>query len=250
MNLPGIYDSFAKRWEDFQTAWIISDTHFGDEELAAGIPDRLHQEHLVKLINSCVGKKDILIHLGDVGDLKYAQQLKGYKVLVMGNHDSGATNYKRHIVSRLYRKDKYARDEAIADMQAKYPNYLYHVENRYDHDGLFEWWMVTADNHLFDEVYEGPVMIGEKLLLSHEPISVSWAFNIHGHDHAGKHLHFNAMNVCVDAEGMGYKPINLNQFLKSGPTAKVQTIHRDTIDKATDRKKKRGGKKIGGRKDA
>ena len=247
MNLPGVYDMFLEKWKDYQTAWVISDTHFDDKELAAGINDRLDGEHIVKLINSCVGKKDILIHLGDVGNIERVQHLRGYKVLIMGNHDSGATNYKRHTAYHEFCKREYTREAAIAEMEKMYPGYIYSVCTMHDYDGWCEYWGITADNGLFDEVYEGPVMLGEKLLLSHEPVNVPWAYNIHGHDHAGKHLHKNGMNVCIDADGMGYKPINLNQFLKSGPTAKVQTIHRDTIDKATDRKKKRGGKKIGGK---
>lgn len=195
MNLPGVYDIFLERWKDLQTCWVIADTHFNDEELRAGMPNRPTDEELVKLINSKVGKKDLLLILGDVGDLECARQLRGYKILIMGNHDAGKTNY----------------------------------------------------TDIFDEVYEGPVMLGEKLLLSHEPISVPWAFNLHGHDHQGKHLHKGGMNVCIDADGMGYCPINLNQFLKSGPTANIQSLHRNTIDKATDRKKKRGGKKVGQR---
>ena len=103
MNLPGIYDSFLGRWEGYQTVWVVSDTHFGDEELAAGIPDRLYKEHLVQLINSKVGRKDILIHLGDVGDLEFAKQLRGYKVLIMGNHDAGKTNYT-DIFDEVYNK--------------------------------------------------------------------------------------------------------------------------------------------------
>ena len=97
---------------------------------------------------------------------------------------------------------------------------------------------------LFDEVYEGPLMIAEKLILSHEPVDVPWAYNIHGHDHQG-HKRKNHTNVCVDVTG--YQPINMNQWMKSGAMAHVETIHRDTIDKATVRKKKRGGKKIGER---
>lgn len=48
------------------------------------------------------------------------------------------------------------------------------------------------------------------------------------------------LNVCSDV--IGYKPVNLNQFLKTGPSAKIQSIHRITIDKATKRKHKREGK--------
>ena len=86
--------------------------------------------------------------------------------------------------------------------------------------------------------------MGEKLILSHEPVEIPWLYNIHGHDHAGRKRQ-NHLNVCSDV--IGYKPINLNQFLKSGPSAKIQSIHRVTIDKATERKVKRGGKKINAR---
>lgn len=195
MNLPGVYDMFLEKWKDYQTVWVISDTHFGDKELAAGIPGRPSDEELVKMINSKVGRKDVLIHLGDVGDVEFAKQLRGYKILIMGNHDAGKTNYQE----------------------------------------------------AFNEIYEGAVMLGEKLLASHEPVSmIPWAFNVHGHDHAGKQNGPRHLNVCADV--IGYAPINLNQWLKSGPLANIQTIHRETINKATDRKKKRGGQKIGVKK--
>ena len=41
------------------------------------------------------------------------------------------------------------------------------------------------------------------------------------------------------------KTINMYQLMKQGLAARIDTIHRETIDKATKRKKKRGGKKIG-----
>lgn len=191
MVLPGVYDMFMNRWSQFQTAHVISDLHFNEDDLKQGISKRPSDDVLVKLINSKVGRKDILFILGDCGDLEYVKQLKGYKVLIMGNHDCGATKYKE----------------------------------------------------IFDEVYEGALIIGEKLILSHEPVDIPWAFNIHGHDHKG-HKRKGHLNVCADV--INYIPINLNQFLKSGPTAQVYTIHRETIDNATERKRKRGGKKIGG----
>lgn len=190
MILPGVYDMFMNRWSQFQTAHVISDLHFNEDDLKRGISKRPADDVLVRLINSKVGRKDILFILGDCGDLEYVKQLKGYKVLIMGNHDCGATKYKE----------------------------------------------------IFDEVYEGALIIGEKLILSHEPVDIPWAFNIHGHDHKG-HKRKGHLNVCADV--INYIPINLNQFLKSGPTAQVYTIHRETIDNATERKRKRGGKKIG-----
>ena len=191
MKMPQLYDVFRERWEQFQTAHIISDTHFGDKDLQAGVKNRPSDEDYVKLINSKVGKNDLLICLGDVGDLEIARKLKGYKILIAGNHDAGMSNYK----------------------------------------------------DVFDEVYAGALIVGEKLILSHEPVDVPWAFNIHGHVHSGGPMSDNQhFNVCGEARKC-YEPVNLNQFMKAGFMAKIQTIHRDTIDKATKRARKRGKKK-------
>lgn len=189
MALPGLYDCF-QHWGEKNAVWVISDTHFGDKDIQKAFPNRPSDEELIKNINQKVGKTGTLLLLGDVGDIECAKQLKGYKVLICGNHDAGATNYKE----------------------------------------------------IFDEIYTGALIIGEKLILSHEPVDIPWAFDIHGHDHAGTKRKGH-LNVCADV--IGYTPINFNQFLKSGASSKIQTIHRETIDKATERKKKRGGRKIG-----
>ena len=189
MALPGLYDCF-QHWGEKNAVWVISDTHFGDKDIQKAFPNRPSDEELIKNINQKVGKTGTLLLLGDVGDIECAKQLKGYKVLICGNHDAGATNYKE----------------------------------------------------VFDEIYTGALIIGEKLILSHEPVDIPWAFNLHGHDHAGTKRKGH-LNLCADV--IGYTPINFNQFLKSGASSKIQTIHRETIDKATERKKKRGGRKIG-----
>jgi calcineurin-like phosphoesterase family protein len=194
MAIAGMYDLFNEKWCK-QTIWLISDTHFGDEDLRAGIPDRISDDEIVKRINAKVGRKDTIIHLGDVGDVEYIKKLRGYKILICGNHDAGATNYEG----------------------------------------------------IFDEVYTGPLMVGEKLLLSHEPVDIPWAFNIHGHDHAGTGRK-NHLNCCIDAHkkqfGLEWEPINMNQIMKTGLLSKTESIHRITIDDATERKNKRG-KKLG-----
>lgn len=188
MALPGVYKIFTDKWVG-QTTWIISDPHFGDEDLRAGI-SRPSDEEMVRKINAKCGRKDVLICLGDVGDIEYAKQLRGYKILICGNHDAGATNYEG----------------------------------------------------VFDEIYTGPLMIGEKLLLSHEPVPAPWYLNLHGHDHMGN-KHKGCINCCLDIND--YEPINMNQLLKAGIYKDIESIHRITIDGATERKKKRGGKKIG-----
>lgn len=241
--LPYIYDKF-QHWAKDGAVWIYSDPHFGDEDLACGVLGRPNDEAHIKAINSCAGRKDTLVILGDVGNLDAVRKLRAaYKVLIMGNHDTGATNYKRKSVYKKYDKEKYTREQALEDMKALYPNCKYTAWEGCDIQHMpFCYWVIEADNQLFDEVYEGALIIGEKLLLSHEPVDIPWAFNIHGHDHAGKKRPGH-LNVCSDV--IGYKPINFNQILKSGVASKIQSIHRITIDKATARKIKRGGKKIG-----
>ena len=154
--LPGFYDLFNERWGQFQTAHIISDLHFNEDDLKKAFHNRPSDEELVKSVNSKVGRKDILFILGDCGDLEYVKQLRCYKVLIMGNHDCGSTKYKE----------------------------------------------------IFDEVYEGALIVGEKLILSHEPIpGIDWAMNLHGHNHNGsKNKYPYHFNVCADV--INYNTIN------------------------------------------
>ena len=94
---------------------------------------------------------------------------------------------------------------------------------------------------LFDEIYSGPLFISDKILLSHEPVyGLPWCLNIHGHDHSGmeayregcKHINL-AANVC------GYTPVNLGKLIKDGIISDIDSIHRQTIDRAVEKKQKR-----------
>ena len=185
--IEGLYKCF-EHWGQRGGVWIISDTHFGEDDLKAAFSSRPDDETLLKNINSKVGKAGVLIHLGDVGDLDYARRLKGYKILIMGNHDQSATKFEG----------------------------------------------------IFDEIYQGPLMVSERLLLSHEPIDVKWAFNLHGHTHNAYCRRLNHLCVCADVRG--YTPINFNQFMKSGLLKEAAPLHRATIDTATIRAKERGYK--------
>ena len=244
MKLPGLYQTFEEKWGKFQTCHIISDTHFGDMDLKENIPNRPNDDDFIKLINSKVGRADIILHLGDVGNIDCARRLRAaHKVLIMGNHDAGRTNYERVTKNLTFDKTQCSKEQLKDALTLKYPGWKIDIsEEHNDFHSPFDYWAVKLDNCLFDEVYEGALIVGEKLILSHEPVDIPWLYNIHGHDHAGAKRP-NHMNVCSDV--IGYEPINFNQFLKAGHMSKIQTIHRETIDKATDRKKKRGGKKIG-----
>ena len=85
--------------------FFTSDTHFFHKNIitycdrpfrtADGQPDvRAMNEGLVKAWNSCVGKDDVVYHLGDFGFgapaklLEARKQLNGKVILIRGNHDS------------------------------------------------------------------------------------------------------------------------------------------------------------------
>ena len=183
-----LYECFD-HWYRGGQIYLYSDPHFADEEMKYLRKNYIGDDEQVKRINSKVGKNDTLIILGDIGDVEYVKRLRGYKVLIKGNHDAGASNYRR-VVSE------------------------------------------SKDNHLFDEVYEGPLFINEKIILSHEPMLVPFALNIHGHDHSGWTMSLHQINVC--AEHIAYTPVSLKQIIESGVLKGIKDIHRATVDEAID----------------
>lgn len=216
-----LYKCF-QHWSDGGSVYIISDCHFGDTDmnwrwaLIRDYPwpvlDWMDQKYLADCIadyiiwkiNKTVHRDDTLIVLGDVGDVQYIKKLTAKrKVLVKGNHDAGTKNYIKHECWRPHCKDSHCDD-------CKY----------------YKGW-------LFDEVYEGPLFISEKIVLSHEPLPIppEVALNIHGHDHSGDYQIGPTINVC--AEKIGYTPLNLGTLIKAGVLRDVPGLHRLTIDKAS-----------------
>lgn len=77
----------------FNNIYFYSDPHFNDETANEFRKDYIGDEEQVKRINSKIGKKDVLFILGDVGDPSFIEQIRGYKILITGNHDKGKTTY-------------------------------------------------------------------------------------------------------------------------------------------------------------
>lgn len=178
--IDSLYPPFRK-WTERGALWIYSDPHFSDPEMVHLRKNYIGDDEQVARINSKVGKYDTIIILGDIGNVEVCRKIRGYKVLIMGNHDKGVSNY----------------------------------------------------TDIFDEVYEGPLFIAEKLILSHEPVDLPFAFNIHGHDHSYWFSADNHLNVC--AEHIDYYPVNVNRLLKKGLCSGVDSIHRITIDRAVEK---------------
>lgn len=94
----------------------------------------------------------------------------------------------------------------------------------------------------FDIIYDGPLFIADRLLLSHEPIYglSDFCVNIHGHNHErilypqrnpnkenGRYTHWNIASNVVD-----FTPLNLGMAIKMGLLASTPNYHRITIDNA------------------
>lgn len=239
-HIPGVYDIFNQEFERYATIWVMSDTHFNENDIKKAFPQRPSDDDLVKQINSICGKRDLVLLLGDVGDTSYLAKLRAKVWLILGNHDLGKTNYQRTTSKKRFDKQGFQRQEALDEMKRLYPNCRYSISEGYQFRSPFEYWDVTADNMLADQIFEGPVMLGEKILLSHEPVlAVPWCLDIHGHNHQGPQqsdcYHYN-----VALEVNDYKPTNLKQLMTSGLLSHIETLHRATIDGATARARKRG----------
>ena len=189
--IKGLYKIFG-HWYRGGRIYFYSDPHFADEEMKYLRKNYIGDAEQVKRINSKIGKCDTIIFLGDIGDVEWVKKVRGYKVLVKGNHDAGTSNYER-----------------------------------------------TETNRLFDEVYEGVLTISDKIILSHEPIEdlPAYLVNIHGHDHAASKRTDRHFNMC--AEHIDYTPVSLNEIMEKEVYRKLDSIHRLTIDRATERKRNR-----------
>lgn len=245
--IKSIYSIFNKNWiVGNGTIWVYSDTHFGDldcymqrfPQLFSSIPyeedcllDTVKALDTMQIdnINSKCGKNDTLIILGDVGNADCIKRLKArYKILIKGNHDKGASNYKRNFARVLTNIWDEGKEYTLVN---EIPSY-------------------DDDNHLFDEVYTGGLQIGEKLYISHEPVRIKGCLNIHGHLHKDikdwyefvtdgtgelwEYYHYN-----VIGESNQYFPVSLNEIIKSGILNEIKDIHRICIDKAVQDKKEK-----------
>ena len=228
-----LYDKFAGWFHnDRGNVYFYSDPHFNDKEMVFLRKNYIGDEEQIKRINSKIGKYDTLVILGDVGDIEWVRKIRGYKVLVMGNHDAGATNYKREKYSHVYREEEYTYEQLLLKIKGDFPHYNISIKLEQFLENKF--WSVEIDNGLFDEVYEGMLMIAPNIILSHEPIDFPYAVCFSGHNHANNNQNSNIINFC--AEHINYTPVALKDIINSGVLKNISDIHRETIDNAIKRK--------------
>jgi calcineurin-like phosphoesterase family protein len=172
------------------TTFFTSDTHFGHSKVIeyCNRPwvDRFEMDAaLIELWNATVRSKDEIWHLGDFAFFSNRREvseilgvLNGRKYLVAGNHDHSSVR-------------KASGWEAVFPMR--------------------------------EEVYSHTVA-GVELVLRHVPLQnapVS-GIHLHGHKHGGKGLDNyhsasclpNCVDVGVDVDEWGYRPVTLTQILR------------------------------------
>ena len=230
-----LYKPF-EHWYHGGAIWLISDTHFEDPDYKVMSNCWPTPEEQIKLINKFVGKNDTLIHLGDVGNPEWVSKLKGYKVLLLGNHDKGASNYEKKWYISVTKEDKFDRAFDSCDEAQEYIDEM-------NADGVDTQCLRVISNGLFDEVYEGPLFINEKICLSHERIHLKFGINIHGHEHGnfnvgstasyyGRENYYESAELNITSNLREFKPLRLDDLISG---LKVIGIHRITINRATER---------------
>lgn len=182
--IASLYDKF-KEWSKNGSIWIISDTHFNDDDCKLMNENWISPEEHINIINKKVYKNDTLICLGDCGEVELFDKLKCQnKILIMGNHDQAKTKYLKY----------------------------------------------------FNEVYNGPLFISDKILLSHEPIfGLKFCLNIHGHCHNGEYEYideFGGKHLNLASDVVNWEVTNLGELIKKGALSDIDNIHRITIENA------------------
>lgn len=212
MSNKFLYPCFNK-WRG--SIWFIADTHFDDVKIEKlrGIS----AETLVKNINKKVTKHDTLVILGDVGNIEYVKQLKaGYKVLILGNHDNGASNYQKNINNKLF-------DEVYEGQLTIRKNIILSHEPA---DFPFALNIHGHDHNGTD--FKNYVLINYDADMDSQDMTKNYLEVI-------KANKLTKFNVC--AEWIGSMPVSLKTILQSGILKNIDDIHRLAIDKAKDHKK-------------
>ncbi len=191
--ITSLYPQF-RRWSATGSVYLISDTHFDDADCKYMNPKWITPEEHMAILKKEIHKSDSLIHLGDVGDASYLDELKCYKILITGNHD---------VLSKVA-------------------------------------------SH-FNEVYNGPLFIADRILLSHEPIYglEDFTLNVHGHVHNGYNAAFvntengkaRVSHINLASDVVQWEPISLSSLIKDGFLSNIPNYHRITIQKAEENKK-------------
>ena len=93
--IKSLYTKFIN-WSCTGSVWMISDTHFEDDDCKYMDSNWITPEEHIVNINKMVMPVDTLIHLGDVGNAEWVDKIRARrKILITGNHDK-LSEVRRH----------------------------------------------------------------------------------------------------------------------------------------------------------
>lgn len=75
----------------------------------------------------------------------------------------------------------------------------------------------------FIEVYDHPIILDDKIALSHRPLYTNY-LNIHGHTHNVKENKKGTNNFCVSVEMINYTPISLQEIVEQNKDEEEEEI--------------------------
>lgn len=234
--IQGLYEPF-REWSNGGTIWLLSDPHFNDDDTKLMNKNWISPDEHVERINNTIHGNDTLICLGDCGSLSYIQKIKcRRKILIKGNHDDkGNSRYKRTHLMKAYPISIGDRKNLYKKLCVEYPNCSISICEGKDYNPPLEY-LYDIDDRLFDEIYEGPLFISSKILLSHEPIEgLPFCVNIHGHVHNGRYEYKDSTgckHINIASDVVNYEMRNLGELIKQGICSDISDIHRIAIDKA------------------
>lgn len=140
-----LYPAIFNSWFSYPVKgniWFYSDPHFGDQQMQE--IRHISDEEQIKRINCKVGKCDVLVILGDVGDPTLMLKLHARKkILIMGNHDAGKTNYQPYF-DEIYEGALMINSKIILSHEPiqHLPTWLFNIHG-HDHSNWF-----TGSRHL------------------------------------------------------------------------------------------------------
>ncbi|MCX2716323.1 metallophosphoesterase family protein [Helicobacter sp. MIT 21-1697] len=216
-------------FEITENTFVISDSHFGHKAVLEREPSRLKSAKAYgyndfykfhkDLWNKQVGKKDTLLHLGDLyyeGGFSYLKKLNGTKKLVIGNNDIERFEKLKNIKSWSVQKGL-----ALQIPQSK--------------EILAKLYAQFGKSMVKDDIYLNAIVLdcaGERIMFSHFPVFhrkahdrfaksrdtldklfalADCSLNIHGHIHSRNTQHSFCFNVSC--EQLGFAPKRLGEIL-------------------------------------
>ena len=144
--IKSLYPTF-QRWSATGSIYIISDTHFEDPDCKIMDPNWISPQEHIDIIKSKIYKTDTLIHLGDVGNGEWLKQIKGYKILLTGNHDilSKISPY----FDEIYTGPLFIADRILLSHEPIYGLSMYCVNiHGHNHNAGDSFYCTSATNHI------------------------------------------------------------------------------------------------------